>query len=173
MRIREAGPDDAAGVLAIYAPLVSGTTVSFELQPPRLEEFRGRIESSRSRWAWLVGVDDSSAEGEMVVGYAYATAFRSRAAYRWSVETSVYVHDAHRGRGLGGRLYRELLAVLAAKGYCNAYAGVALPNEASVRLHKALGFEPVGVFRRAGWKFGSWHDVSWWQIPLRDGPPSE
>jgi len=109
--------------------------------------------------------------GGEIQGYAYGSSHRARAAYRWSVETSAYVREGHRGRGLGTCLYGELLPRLAALGYCNAYAGIALPNEGSQALHRRAGFEPVGVFRRVGRKFGSWHDVAWWQRPLRDAPP--
>jgi phosphinothricin acetyltransferase len=165
LRIRDATAEDAQSLLEIYLPFVRDTAVSFETEPPTVRDFESRIESAQSRWAWLVGEEEGR-----VIGYAYATAFRSRAAYRWSAETSAYVREGHRGRGVAKRLYVELLKVLGDKGYCNAYAGIALPNEASVALHRSLGFTPVGVFRRAGWKFGSWHDVSWWQLELREVP---
>lgn len=166
LRVRDARSEDAESLLAIYAPVVTGTAVSFELDPPDVAEFRQRIATAQSRWAWRV----AESAGD-VVGYAYATSFRSRAAYRFSVETSAYVRADQRGRGLGRRLYADLLPLLAGMGYCTAYAGVALPNAASVALHEAVGFTPVGVFRRAGWKFGRWHDVGWWQRTLRDAPP--
>jgi phosphinothricin acetyltransferase len=165
-RIRDATPADASALLEIYRPVVAETAVSFEMEPPSVAEFEERIEKALGDWAWLVAENDRGP-----VGYAYATSHRPRAAYRWSVETSAYVGGDHRGQGLGKRLYRELLPVLADKGYCSAYAGVALPNDASIALHRSVGFTPVGVFRRAGWKFGRWHDVSWWQLTLRDQPP--
>jgi phosphinothricin acetyltransferase len=142
--------------------------VSFELVPPSAAEFEQRIAAAQSKWAWLV-----AERGHEMLGYAYGSPFRSRAAYQWSVETSAYVHAAHRGQGVGRALYERLLERLAERGYCMAYAGIALPNEASVRLHSSLGFRDVGVFRRAGRKFGQWHDVSWCQLELRDAPPSE
>jgi phosphinothricin acetyltransferase len=142
------------------------TPVSFELTPPTAEEFEQRIVAAQSRWAWLV----AERRGE-IRGYAYGSSFRPRAAYQWSVETSAYVGAAYHGQGVGKTLYARLLSVLADKGYCTAYAGITLPNEASVHLHRSLGFVEVGVFRRAGRKFGAWHDVSWWQRPLRDEPP--
>ena len=163
--IRDARPEDASALLDIYRPFVIDTAVSFELEPPTIEEFQRRMASAQSQWAWLV----AECEG-MVAGYAYASAFRTRAAYRWTTETSAYVHPAHRGRGVAGALYRRLFEVLVDKGFCNAYAGIALPNDASVAFHKSLGFTPVGVFHRAGWKFGKWHDVSWWEVRLRDAP---
>jgi phosphinothricin acetyltransferase len=155
-------------LVAIYAPFVTDTAVSFELEPPSVEEFLQRILVAQSKWAWLV-----AAQAGQVAGYAYASSFRQRAAYQWSIEVSAYLAPAARGRGIGRALYERLIALMVAKGYCTAYAGITLPNEASVRLHQAVGFVPVGVFRRAGRKFGAWHDVSWWQRELRDEPPDE
>lgn len=166
--IRDATPADAAGLLEIYAPFVRDTAVSFELAAPSVAEFAARIEASRARWAWLV-----AEERGRPVGYAYAGEHRVRGAYRYSVETSVYLDASHRGNGLGARLYRVLLPRLEARGFCNAYAGITLPNAASVRLHERVGFEAIGVFRRVGWKFGAWHDVGWWHLPLRETPPDD
>jgi phosphinothricin acetyltransferase len=166
--IRDATAADAADLLAIYAPFVRDTAVSFEVEPPGAVEFAARIEASLARWAWLV-----AERGGRAVGYAYAGEHRVRGAYRYSVETSVYLDAAHRGDGLGSQLYRALLPRLAARGLCNAYAGITLPNEASVRLHERIGFEAIGVFRRVGWKFGAWHDVGWWHLPLREAPPQD
>ncbi len=165
LSIRDAKPGDAPALLDIYRPFVTDTAVSFELEPPTAAEFEARIASAQSQWAWLVAERDGQ-----VAGYAYGSAFRTRAAYRWTVEVSAYVHPAHRGQGIARALYRRLFEVLAEKGYCNAYAGIALPNDASVAFHQALGFSHVGVFHRAGWKFGQWHDVSWWEKTLRDRP---
>jgi phosphinothricin acetyltransferase len=169
LTIRDARPADVPFLLDIYRPFVTDTAVSFELDPPSVEEFAERVAHAQSRWAWLV----AEAPGGAVAGYAYASAFRTRAAYQWTTETSAYVHPAHRGKGVGRELYRQLLGALAAKGFCNAYAGIALPNDASIALHRAAGFEAVGVFRRAGWKFDRWHDVSWWQLELQAAPPLE
>jgi phosphinothricin acetyltransferase len=160
--------EDVASLLAIYRPFVTDTAVSFELEPPSAEEFAERIRTAQLEWAWLV-----AEIGGVVAGYAYASSFRARAAYRWSVETSAYLAPGHRGHGVGRALYEKLLGILVAKGYCTAYAGITLPNEASVRFHQAMGFGSVGVFQRAGRKFGAWHDVSWWQRKLRDDPPHE
>lgn len=168
LRIRDARAEDAPALLEIYAPFVTDTAVSFELTPPTVAEFAARIASAQTQWAWLV-----AERGREVAGYAYASAFRTRAAYRFTVETSAYVHPAHRGKGVAGALYRRLFEILIAKGYCNAYAGIALPNDASIALHKSLGFAPVGVFHRGGWKFGKWHDIAWWELRLRDNPPSD
>jgi phosphinothricin acetyltransferase len=166
--VRDGRPADAKALLDIYRPFVIDTSVSFELEPPTLAEFAARIVSAQSQWAWLV----AELEGE-VLGYAYASSFRTRAAYRFTVETSAYVHPSHHGRGVARALYRRLFEVLKEKGYCNAYAGIALPNDPSIALHKSLGFSAVGVFHRGGWKFGRWHDISWWEVKLRETPPEE
>ena len=140
--------------------------MSFELEAPSNEEFERRVADAQSRWAWIVAQGHAG-----VAGYAYAGRYKTRAAYDWSVETAVYVHEDHRRRGVGLALYTALFTRLAAIGFCTAYAGVTLPNDASVRLHERAGFTKVGVFERAGWKFGRWHDVSWWQRQLRAAPP--
>jgi len=166
--LRSATPTDAESLLAIYRPFVMDTAISFELEPPSVAEFRERIERALVEWAWLVAERDGR-----VLGYAYATAHRPRAAYRWSVEPSVYLAPTAQRQGIGTMLYEALLPRLAQKGYCNAYAGITLPNDGSVALHQRLGFHLVGVFRSVGWKLGAWHDVSWWHRPLRSGPPRE
>jgi L-amino acid N-acyltransferase YncA len=165
--IRLATPDDAESVQAIYAPYCL-TPISFEPGPPAVEEMRGRLVKVLSRYPWLVCEE----AGEML-GYAYAGQHRERAAYRWSVDTSVYVRQARQRRGVGRALYTSLLALLPLQGYVNAYAGVTLPNPASVGLHEAMGFQPVGVYHQVGFKCGSWHDVAWFQRPLqaRTGDP--
>lgn len=159
--IRRARPGDAAAVAAIYAPYVRDTAVSFETEPPDAAEMAARIEHALS---WLVAEVDG-----VVRGYAYAGPHRSRAAYRWSVDVSVYV-DLPRS-GLGRALYERLLADLTERGYAQAFAGITLPNEPSIGLHRALGFEPVGVYRNVGYKHGRWRDVSWWQRELRGAVP--
>jgi L-amino acid N-acyltransferase YncA len=110
-----------------------------------------------------------------VIGYAYATRHRERAGYRWSVDVSVYVDAAHHGRGVGRRLYEELFALLRRQRFVNAYAGIALPNPASVALHEAIGMRRVALYERVGWKFGAWHDVAWYGIRLAEpeGQPPE
>jgi len=165
LTLRSATPDDAAALLAIYAPIVESTTISFETEPPTLEEFTARIQKAVAKWAWLVAEQDGQC-----VGYAYGSMHRERAAYRYSVEVSAYVAESARRRGIGALLYHELFAALAARGYCNALAGIALPNAASVALHESVGFTAIGVFRNIGWKFGAWHDVAWFERQLRDQP---
>ncbi|MCZ6887049.1 MAG: GNAT family N-acetyltransferase [Gammaproteobacteria bacterium] len=158
MDTRRATRKDVGQLLAIYRPIVENTATSFELTPPTEEEFAKRIEASLNRYEWLV-----METADRLCGYAYATAHRSREAYKTSVETSVYIDADYRGQGVGRRLYEALFSSLASMGYHNAFAGITLPNAGSVALHKALGFEPIGVFREVGFKHGSWHDVSWWQ----------
>ena len=160
--IRDAIPDaDARACLDIYAPFVRDTSVSFEVDVPSLEEFRDRIRATIARYPWLVLEVDGQ-----VVGYAYGSQHRSRASYRWAVDVTVYVDPGHRGIGAGRRLYEALLERLRRQGFQVACAGIALPNDASVGLHRAMGFEPVGIYRRIGWKAGAWHDVGWWQLEL-------
>jgi phosphinothricin acetyltransferase len=166
MTIRPARPDDAPAIAAIYAPIVADTVISFELEPPGIDEMRRRIEATLERLPWLVSVDGDGA----VDGYVYASKHRERAAYQWSVDTSAYIRADARGRGLGKRLYQALFDELVPLGYFNAYAGITLPNAASVALHEAVGFAPIGIYRSVGYKQGVWHDVGWWHKRLQDGP---
>ncbi|MEQ8858196.1 MAG: N-acetyltransferase family protein [Pseudomonadales bacterium] len=165
-RIRRAETGDAAVLLAIYAPIVRDTAISFETTAPGEAEFAGRIAASNAHHAWLLAERDG-----VIAGYAYATAYRARQAYRYSAEVSVYVHEQARGTGVGSALYRELFAVLAGLGYFQAYAAITLPNPQSVGLHRRVGFRRVGTLPRVGFKFGAWHDVSWWHRPLQRGRP--
>ena len=170
--LRHADPRrDGAACAAIYAPYVDGRGTSFEERPPTAEDLAERIERVSARHPWLVAERDG-----IVAGFAYATSHRARPAYRWAAETSVYVHDDHQGNGVGSELYTALLGLLRVQGLHVALAGITLPNPASVSLHESLGFEPVGVYRRIGFKAGAWRDVGWWQLLLReqgDGPPAE
>jgi L-amino acid N-acyltransferase YncA len=172
MVIRHADPTrDGAACASIYAPFVTDSFVSFEEQPPDGEEFARRIELGSRSYPWLVAEADGA-----VIGYAYACAHRERAAYRWAADVAVYVDQCARRQGVGRALYEALMALLARQGVQTACAGIALPNDASVGLHEALGFRPVGVYRRIGFKQGSWRDVGWWQLELiapRDGAPAE
>ena len=158
--VRAAAAADAPAVAAIYAPVVTATATSFEERPPTPDEI-GRRMLARPRLPWLVADDHGR-----VAGYAYASAHRARPAYRWSAECSVYLDPAYQGRGLGRQLYQRLITEVADLGYRSLYAGIALPNPASVGLHEALGFSPVGVFRDVGYKLGAWRDVGWWQCSL-------
>lgn len=164
LRIRPAERRDADAIAAIYGPLVRETAISFELEAPGAHEVAKRIERTRRTLPWLVAVGASG----RVLGYASASPYRERAAYRWSVEVSVYVDRAARGRGVGRRLYRALHGILRAQGYRVTYAVIALPNPASVRLHETMSYERIGVFRGAGYKLGRWHDVLWMRREIAD-----
>jgi L-amino acid N-acyltransferase YncA len=166
--VRPAVEEDAAAVTRIYAPYVEQTAISFEEKTPTRDEMAARIATCRIRWQWLV----ADIDGE-VVGYAYGSQHREREAYRWSVEVSAYVDRQHHRQGIGRALYEPLLAELANKGFCNAFAGITMPNDPSVTLHTSMGFEPIGTFCSIGWKFGRWHDVAWFQRTLRARPPIE
>ena len=169
MQIRPARASDAAAVHAIYAPVVTGSAISFETEAPSVDQMARRITDTLPLLPWLVGLD---ATGQ-VNGYVYAAPHAERAAYRWAVNVSAYVRADARRSGVGRALYRALLLELVALGYCRACAGITLPNAASVALHEGLGFRPVGVFRAVGHKLGRWHDVGWWQLALQqlDPPP--
>lgn len=169
-QVRAASPADAEACAAIYAPYVTDTTITFETVPPSTEEMAERIAAAARSHAWVVLED----EGQ-VAGYAYGGPFKSRAAYRWSCEVSVYLELGRRRTGAGRTLYDVLFARLVERGFRTAVAGMTLPNDASVGLHRAMGFEPVGTYRRIGWKHGAWHDVAWTQRPLilDEDPPTE
>lgn len=168
--VRDASERDAEACAAIYAPYVTDTAISFESDPPSVAEMARRIAAALRTHAWVVLED-----GGRVVGYAYGGPFKSRMAYRWSCEVSVYLERGLRRSGGGRALYEALFARLAQRGFRTAVAGMTLPNEASAGLHRALGFEPVGTYRRIGWKHDSWHDVAWVQRPLADAqdPPAD
>lgn len=159
--IRPATANDAAAIAAIYNHYVATTTISFEEQAVEVDEMAGRIENLGARLPWYVFERDG-----VVIGYAYATPWRVRSAYRFSVESSVYVAPGHSGQGVGTRLYRTLLDDLRARGLQVVIGGIAQPNPASVRLHEAMGFEKVAHFKRVGRKFGQWIDVGYWELQL-------
>lgn len=163
--IRLARPADAPALQAIYAPVVTSTSTSFELTPPTVEEMGERIAQKLLTHPWVV----YEAQGT-VVGYAHASTYRPRAAYQWSVEVSVYLHERWRGQGIGQALYTSLFALLRLQGFFSVYAGITLPNPASVALHERMGMRPLGVYHHAGYKLGAWHDVGWWQSSLQPYP---
>ncbi len=162
MTIRDAEPDrDAAACAAIYAPSVEDAPISFEERAPDAAEMAARIRRIQETHPWLV-----AERGGEVVAYAYACPHRQRTAYRWSVDVSVYVAPGHLGQGIGRALYAELFERLRAQRFRMAYAGITLPNPASVALHESLGFVQVGTMREVGWKLGEWRDVGWFQLEL-------
>jgi phosphinothricin acetyltransferase len=169
--VRLADPDrDAVAVAAIYRAAVESTIASFEEVAPDAGEMRARMRTVLERLPWLVAVADGR-----VIGYAYAAPHKTRAGYRWSADISVYVDPAQHGRGVGHVLYDRLLDLVRRQGYVNLYAGIALPNPASVRLHEAIGMRRIAVYERVGWKFGAWRDVVWFGMRLSepDGQPAE
>jgi len=158
VNIRPATAEDAARCATIYAPHVTDGWASFELTAPSPAEMAARIANYGASHAWLV----AEADGR-VVGYAYGSPHRTREAYRSSCDVAVYIDAAFARQGVGKTLYTELLPLLAARGLHAAFAGIALPNDASIALHEAMGFTTVGIYREVGWKMGRWRDVGWWQ----------
>ena len=164
--VRLADPDrDAGAIGGIYAPSVIGGIASFEEVAPDAAEMARRIRATLDRTPWLVAEVDG-----MVAGYAYADRHRERPGYRWAVNISVYVADGFTGRGIGRSLYDRLLDLLRRQGFVNAYAGITLPNPASVALHDGIGMRRIGVYERVGYKLGAWHDVAWYGLRLADPP---
>lgn len=161
--VRPVKHEDAADVAAIYRPVVEETPVSFETEAPSHDVMRNRIVATIPERPWLVCDLDGH-----VAGFAYASPHRSRDAYKWSVDSSIYVGKAFRRRGVARALYTALFGVLRVQGYVNVFAGITLPNPASVALHESMGFQSIGVYRQVGYKQGAWHDVAWWQRPLQD-----
>lgn len=166
--IRIAQKADAASMIGWYGPLITETAISFETQPLTLDALEQRMDAIQARYPWLVCELDGA-----LAGFSYAGPHRPRPGYLWSVETAIYVAAEHRRRGVARALYTSLLSLLRLQGFQSAYAGITLPNESSVALHESLGFEPVGVYRNAGYKLGKWHDAGWWQIQIRDDPPDD
>ena len=160
--IRAASPSDAAALCAIYNHYVAETAITFEEEPVSAVEMARRIEDVLSApLPWLVAEEDAG-----VVGYAYATRWKARPAYRYSVEITAYVARPHAGRGIGSRLYRHLFPILEARGVRAVMGGIALPNEASVALHEKFGMRKVAHFEQVGFKFDRWIDVGYWQRTL-------
>jgi L-amino acid N-acyltransferase YncA len=170
VRLRRASPGDAAAIASIYAPYVEGSAVSFETAAPDAAAMAERIEAGGDLYPWLLAEDE-----EALLGYAYASAFRPRPAYRYTVETSVYLAPGAEGRGTGKALYGALIRTLEAQGFAQAIGAITLPNPASVRLHEAVGFVEAGIYRQVGWKMGAWYDVGLWQRALAPAanPPRE
>jgi len=162
VRIRLATDNGADAIGAIYRPVVEETAISFETIAPDESEIARRVAETLTTYPWLV-----CERGSRIAGYAYATRHRVRASYQWSVDTSVYIDEADRRSGVARGLYLSLFGILAAQGFFNAFAGIALPNPGSVALHEAMDFEKLGVYRRVGFKLGEWRDVGWWQLNLR------
>jgi L-amino acid N-acyltransferase YncA len=163
--LRLATEGDAGEIQAIYAPYVRDTCISFELEPPSVEEIRRRINQVLPRWPWLVLERDGR-----IVGYAYASEHRVRAAFRWAVDVAIYVRAGEHRTGAGRALYAALLSLLRLQGFCHAYGAIYLPNPPSVGLHETMGFRPFALFPQVGYKLGGWRDVGWWHCSLRALP---
>src|SRR5690349_17840892 len=164
--MRTATTADARDILDIYAPFVLSTAISFENELPSLGQMEKRIQSCLEKFPWVV----ISNEGK-IAGYAYASRHREREAYQWSCETSVYVHENYRGKGIAAELYRVLLEILKLQGFRTAYAGITLPNEASVRLHEKCGFAQFAFYENVGFKLNRWQNVGWWRLRLNEFSP--
>ena len=171
--IRSASPDDAQALLAIYAPYVEQTAISFEYDVPTLAEFRGRIERTLQSYPYLVAERDGR-----IVGYAYAHIFHGREAYRWSVELAVYVDRAWHRSGVGKALYAALEARLREMGVVNLYACITAGEEGdpyltgdSLAFHAHMGFKTVARFCRCGCKFGRWYDTVWMEKTVGEHIP--
>ena len=167
--IRPVRQSDAAQIAAIYNHYVATSTISFEEEPVSEQEMARRIGDVSATFPWYVevdGADDVNAHNQRVVGYAYATAWKPRSAYRFSVESTVYLDPACHARGVGGRLYAALLAALRERGVHLVLAGIALPNAASIALHERCGFVKVAHLQQVGRKFDDWVDVGYWQLLL-------
>jgi phosphinothricin acetyltransferase len=162
LQLREATPDDAPAIADVYGPYCRATPITFEVEAPSADEIRNRLANVLPQYPWLICERDAR-----VIGYAYANRHRERAAYRWGVDVAIYLDGACHRRGIGRALYSVLFRMLVAQGYYTAYAGITLPNEASVGLHRAMGFESVGVYHGAGFKLGVWHDVVWLEKALQ------
>ncbi len=170
LKIRPATSKDASGILAIYAPFVKDTAVSFETVVPTIAEFEKRIETISESFPYLVCENDGN-----IVGYAYASKHRERTAYQWSVDLSIYIDPLYHRKRIATALYTALLAILKQQGYHAAFAGITVPNSASESFHKAFGFREAGVFEKVGYKHGQWRDVKWMQLDLREDrlPPQK
>ena len=161
--IRLATPTDAVAILAIYAPYIRNTSITFETGVPPVADFANRIRSYHENWPWLVNEKDGQ-----IVGYAYASRYRERVAYQWSVECSVYVQEDHLRSGIAKELYTALFSILKAQGFTTVYAVINLPNERSVAFHESMGFSYFATFEKVGYKLGKWKDVGWWRLQLND-----
>lgn len=159
--IRLAKESDSASLLAIYAPYIRDTAITFEIGIPTVQAFGQRIAKILKKYPWLVcEVDDHP------VGYAYASQFNERAAYDWSVDFSIYIDPRYHRQKIATTLYKTLSDLLRLQGFYNAYAGITMPNMKSEDFHRSFGFQPVGVYRHVGYKFGMWHDVKWFEYAI-------
>lgn len=164
--LRNATVQDVPVMLDIYRPYILDTAITFEYEVPSLEEFTTRFHTVTARFPWLVWEEDG-----VVLGYAYASPFKTRAAYRWDADLSIYLRQDCRGKGIGKALYTELENRLRDLGYHVLYGVVTSANEASCRFHEAMGYRPIAAFERTGVKFGRWYGITWYEKRIRQGVP--
>lgn len=162
-KIRLAKEEDCDSILHIYAPYIINTAITFECIVPTIIKFRERMENIQSYYPWLVCEIDNN-----IVGYAYASRFREKEAYKWSVDFSVYIIPEYHRKNIGKALYFALSELLKLQGFYNAYAGVTLPNIKSESLHESFGFKAIGVYHNVGYKFDNWHDVKWYEVKIQE-----
>jgi L-amino acid N-acyltransferase YncA len=161
MLIRPIKFQDIQACLEIYAPYVTDSAVSFEIEVPELAEFELRVQNITQKYPWLVAIQDNQ-----VIGYAYASSYRDRLAYQWNVEVSVYIHDNHKQKKIAQSLYTELMQQMKNQGFCKAFAVIALPNDPSVKFHSQFGFKEFAVYKKVGFKLGQWYDVQWMEYEI-------
>ena len=160
--IRLIQENDAQTVLDIYTPYVFNTHITFEYDVPTIEQFLEKIRTITAEYPWLICLKD-----DKIIGYAYGSEHRHRTAYKWSPESTIYLSEDVFGKGIGRILYSTLFNILRLQGYFNVYAGIGMPNERSERLHRAVGFQELGIFKKVGYKLGKWHDTKWFQLHLQ------
>ena len=161
--IRLAKPADAAAILDIYAPYIRDTSITFETEIPSTADFADRISLYLENWPWLVYEKKG-----VIAGYAYASRYRERSAYQWSIECSVYIHDDHHRSGIARSLYSSLFSILKIQGFTTVYAVINLPNDPSVGLHESMGFTYFATYEKVGYKLGRWKNVGWWKLQLNE-----
>lgn len=161
LEVRLATLSDAEAILEIYKPFVTDSVVTFEEVVPSVREFRQRMASILEECPYLVCLMDGR-----IIGYAYASAYRSRSSYRWNREVTIYIHPDGQRKRIGTALYFALIEILKRQNFANLLAVVTLPNEGSARLHEHVGFKPCAVFNQVGYKMNQWHQVGWWELAL-------
>ena len=163
MEIRLVKKEDAKGILAIYAPYVENTTITFEYDVPLIEDFSKRIEDISDSMPYFVAIENNT-----IIGYCYATKYRARAAYQWAVELSIYIDKAYARKQIGTILYTVLLDTLKKLGYHQAYACITMPNTSSINFHKKFNFKEIGIFHQCGYKYNQWLDTLWMEYKLQE-----
>ena len=163
--VRMADTRDAQEMLDIYEPYVKDTAITFEYEPPTLEEFCGRIKRTLEKYPWLAAVD-----GGRIAGYSYVSPFKDRAAYDWAVETTIYIRPEYKGQGIGRLLYGKLEAILKEQHILNLNACIVFPHPESIAFHEKMGYKINAHFHKCGYKFDTWHDMIWMEKMLGEHP---